>query len=203
MGLGNATIQQWADALMPRIGAQASAVNVANMGAWYECEQSSAQYNIWNTTLNCCGGVPVNSVNVMSYPSLAAGVSATASTLLQSNFMPIVAVFRANGSKVELANAVGSTGWGTNPQCIDSAAAPPGTKGTAGGGTTAAQVSDWAPYVRKSAKDCAGCARLLLGTGQAVAKLTPVFIAPKLVLPQPQDTMWTPHHPLPTQPEAP
>jgi hypothetical protein len=201
VSLGDATLSQWAAALLPRIGAPVTANNQANMGAWYECEQSDADYNIWNTTLACCGGSPVNSAGVMSYPSLAAGVDATVSTLLGGNFGPIVAVFRSDGTRLELANAVGATGWGTSPACIDSAASPPGGTKGGGGPVTVSSASDWSPQIREAAKRCGRCAARQMAGAAVTVALTAKLVPPVVTVPAAKSVLWVPGTPLPTLPE--
>jgi hypothetical protein len=114
----------WANDILTGLKAPQSQNNIQKLAAWNACEGNLAGQsglginNPFNTTLNCCGGVSVNSAGVKRYPNIASGVSATLQTLQAPRYALVVANLRGDGSGSTFATAVGSSGWGTSGSCI-------------------------------------------------------------------------------------
>jgi hypothetical protein len=84
--------QQFAAAVLKRIGAPPSAKNIAFMLTWFKREGTRAKFNPMATTLKYGSyGKDLNSVGVKNYNDFESGVGATAATLLGKNrYMGIV-----------------------------------------------------------------------------------------------------------------
>jgi hypothetical protein len=106
-----------------------SQTQVDMMLAWMNAEHGAADaspqaaFNPLNTTLATTGSSNFNSFgpggqyHVRNYSTWQEGVNATAQTLAQSNFSPIVAALKASNGN-SFVQAIGSTGWGTSPQAV-------------------------------------------------------------------------------------
>ena len=84
----------FAGLLLDALGAPRTDSNVAFLVAWMGREGTSAAFNPLATTLPWPGSTDFNSVGVRNYPTLAAGVAATAQTLT-SGYPAIVGDLRA------------------------------------------------------------------------------------------------------------
>lgn len=94
------TRDDFARALLARLGAPASDTNVEFLASWMAREGTSAQFNPLATTLRVPGSTALggNPAGVQNYPDFAAGVDATARTLL-SGYPRIVAdLIRGDGA---------------------------------------------------------------------------------------------------------
>lgn len=100
-------------ALLRAIGAPVTAANERRLSAWAQEEGTSARFNPFATTkAGPPGTSSFNSVGVKNYPSAAAGVAATAATLLQPNMSVIVSALRnPNETDAQFAAALGSSPW--------------------------------------------------------------------------------------------
>jgi hypothetical protein len=116
----------WESQVLGAIGAPQTPQNVANLDAWQAAEGGStnntAAWNPLNTTRGTgiygqsLGGQPIagNSAGVLAFPNWDAGLEATAATLEQPNFDPILTALRAGNTPLpQFQQTVGSTPWGT------------------------------------------------------------------------------------------
>jgi hypothetical protein len=108
------------------MGAPTSQNNINKLAAWNACEGNAPGQsglpinNPFNTTLNCCGGVSVNSAGVKAYPSWNAGMQATVITIQGTPYTLILTNLRNDGGTAAFAAAVGASPWGTSGTCIAS-----------------------------------------------------------------------------------
>lgn len=91
--------------------------NARALCAWAGAEGGSAWFNLLNTTRYAPGSWDYNFAHVKSYPTLAAGLFATAATLRQTtppgDFSPILRCLRINAPAASTLRAVESSNWGT------------------------------------------------------------------------------------------
>jgi hypothetical protein len=120
----------WQSQILTGLNAPVSQNNQNKLAAWNACEGNDTGLsglganNPFNTTCDCCGGAPIssNSAGVRMYPTLAAGCQATLNTLKGgTRYAAIVTNLQQDGDAQAFANAVGSSGWGTNGGCIANA----------------------------------------------------------------------------------
>ena len=95
------------------IHAPGSYRNILAMVGWAQAEGSLADYNPLATTLKRPGSTDFNSVGVQNYTSSAQGVYATALTLIQNNFIPIVSSLQASHDAATTWSVIGNSNWGT------------------------------------------------------------------------------------------
>lgn len=107
------TISEYAEALLPRIGAQPTWYNLIACAAWKLAEGSQAAWNPFDTTEDAPGATDYNSVGVKNYPDEATGVSATAATLLNGLYGGTLTALRLGNDAYAVARAVGTSPWGT------------------------------------------------------------------------------------------
>jgi hypothetical protein len=114
----------WETQILTKIGAPATKNNIQSLDIWAYNEggaglANNAAYNPLNTTVTAPGSTSINSVGVQSFPSAAAGIAATAQTLLQSNFAYLkqALVWNLNsdqfGQLLTTANGGSGAMWGT------------------------------------------------------------------------------------------
>lgn len=109
-----AAFPDWEVKLLRAIGAPATPENLRFLSAWQRAEGGTASFNPLNTTQPFGGASNYNSVGVKNYPSATAGLEATAKTLTNGYYGPIVSLLRrGRASAVDLAKAVASSPWGT------------------------------------------------------------------------------------------
>ena len=86
----------WAAAILAALKAPATAANLSSLTNWFGHEGGGGANNPLNTTLHTTGSTgSINSAGVQNYSSPAAGVTATAKTLLGGGYNAIVAALRA------------------------------------------------------------------------------------------------------------
>jgi len=111
------TVADFATLLLGALGAPVSATNVGAIVAWAAGEGSCAANNPLDTTEPEPGATPFNTLSggthVWNYPSAAIGVEATAATLGNGLYGPILAALRADAGVAAVERAVRSTPWGT------------------------------------------------------------------------------------------
>jgi hypothetical protein len=117
----------WAKTLLGRLGIRPSHGAVKALVGWANAEgghwHNSANFNPLNTTLRLPGSSVMgggNTAGVQSYRNWAQGLKATADTL--RNYPGVLSALRA-GDAMQVANAVGSSPWGTNAGLLRSAIA--------------------------------------------------------------------------------
>jgi hypothetical protein len=103
----------YAQELLSKLGAPATANNVAFLNAWAKAEGGNASYNPFNTTQPAPGASNYNSVGVRNYTSPQQGISATIQTLLNGRYGNIVQGLRSGATPQALATAVANSPWGT------------------------------------------------------------------------------------------
>lgn len=113
------TPQSWAAALLSSGGWPQSACNLAAVTGWEAAEGgnwgNSARFNPLDTTQPEPGSWPINSVDVMAYPSWAEGFAATLATLRNGRYGGILAALSAGDDAQAVADAVAASPWGTGP----------------------------------------------------------------------------------------
>lgn len=111
------TREEWARALLGRLGYSASKSNVTALLAWMRAEggnwNNSAHFNPLNTTQRMSGSSSMNSVGVQSYTSWDQGLAATVKTLRNGYYGGILSALSSGNSANAVANAVVSSPWGT------------------------------------------------------------------------------------------
>lgn len=109
--------EQWARALLSRLGYSTSNANVTAIMAWMRAEggnwNNSAHYNPLNTTQRMSGSSSMNSVGVQSYTSWEQGLQATVTTLRNGYYGPILSALKSGKSANAVAQAVVGSPWGT------------------------------------------------------------------------------------------
>lgn len=112
-----ASLAQWGafwNALLVRLGAPITDINLAALSAWARAE--GMRQSTWNplaTTEPFPGAVPLagNPDGVKSYPDSGAGVEATARTLLLPAYVKVVAALRKGNSIASIWAAVNASPW--------------------------------------------------------------------------------------------
>lgn len=108
-----AGIPGWQRAVLKAINAPPTQSNLRFLDLWQRAEGGTAAANPLNTTQPAAGATDYNSVHVKNYPDPITGIGATAKTLLNGRYGPIVEGLRGGASLVELARAVAASPWGT------------------------------------------------------------------------------------------
>lgn len=113
------TREDFARALLPKIGARASKRNLVALVAWQRAEGIAGKFNPLNTTLDAPDATDFNSVGVKNYVSFLQGVEATAKTLNYGadrglyGYRPIRKRLRGNSFAWLTLRAVERSAWGT------------------------------------------------------------------------------------------
>ena len=111
----------WRFRLLRAIHAKGVWQNRRLLGAWARAEGGTARYNPLNTTQPWPGATDYNSAHVKNYPTGAAGIAATATTLVNGHYDGIVADLRAgkkNARAIVADNAAEFDVWGTHASHI-------------------------------------------------------------------------------------
>lgn len=111
----------WKFRLLRAIHAKGGLENRRLLRAWGKAEGGTAQWNPLNTTEPWPGATEYNSAGVKNYPNGAAGIAATAATLVNGHYDGIVTDLRAGTKKAEQIvrdNRNEISTWGTNPNLI-------------------------------------------------------------------------------------
>lgn len=113
----------WRQRLLAMIGAPITDENLRFLRAWAMSEGGEAEWNPLNTTMPVSYFVAgdYNSAGVKNYSKATAGVCATALTLIQTTFMPIVGALQSGNKTAEqILDLCGPQlrTWGTNPDTI-------------------------------------------------------------------------------------
>jgi len=107
--LTGAAAKVWAASILKALSAPVTSANVSSLEDWFEHEGGGGQNNPLNTTLETSNVVAtINSAGVRSYSTPAAGVAATAQTLLGSGYSAIVSALRAGTGLANAGGAVSS-----------------------------------------------------------------------------------------------
>ena len=94
------------------IGAPINDITYAAISFWADSEgMPPGEHNPLATTLNCCGGVNVNSDGVKSYPTVQDGAHATAATLHGIDYTAIVSAFQAGNDSGKIWEAINRSPW--------------------------------------------------------------------------------------------
>jgi hypothetical protein len=104
----------WAILLLDRLGAPVTTENLRALLAWIGAEANdTAFHNPLATTMEAAGARGVNEVGVKAYPSDDVGIEATAQTLHNGLYAPIIAALGAGDSALRVVSAVAASPWGT------------------------------------------------------------------------------------------
>lgn len=106
----------WRFRLLAAIHAKGHWQNRRLLGAWAVAEGGTASYNPLNTTQPWPGATDYNTAHVKNYPSGAAGIAATAATLVNGYYNGIVADLRVgklSAEEIVQRNAAEFNTWGT------------------------------------------------------------------------------------------
>lgn len=113
------TREDFARALLPKIGAPTTKRNLVALVAWQRAEGIAGKFNPLNTTLGAQGATDFNSVGVKNYVSFLQGVEATAKTLNYGadrglyGYRQIRKRLRGNSFAWLTLRAVEKSAWGT------------------------------------------------------------------------------------------
>ncbi len=105
---------RWAELLLGRLGAPICQDNLTVVVAWQAAEGTAAAYNPLATTHAFEGATDFNAVGVKNYPSLQAGLDATAETLYgptSYGYGAIISSLAACAPAMTTAQAVNASAW--------------------------------------------------------------------------------------------
>jgi hypothetical protein len=132
--------EAWSEAILTALGAPLTSANIVSIGYWMQNEAGSPPYGIVgaNNPINVSesgyDGTPIQSdgdgvTYLMSYPTVADGVAATAAYLERGNYTDILADLRAGAglSDPNLASEIGLYSGGGYSTIPDSFGASQGT----------------------------------------------------------------------------
>jgi hypothetical protein len=113
----------WRFRLLRAIHGSGYRANRRLLKAWARAEGGTARYNPLNTTEPWPGATDYNSAGVKNYPTGAAGIAATAATLVNGHYDGIVADFRRRkdhktARQIVVENAGEFDVWGTGSKLI-------------------------------------------------------------------------------------
>lgn len=102
----------WRGLLLMALSCPLSEVNVDALQWWADSEGMPLSENNWlATTISGFGGYVVNGVGVKAYPSVQAGVDATAATLRYPAYRNVINALQNGNSFQEIWSAVNSSPW--------------------------------------------------------------------------------------------
>ena len=113
------TREDFARALLPKVGARATKRNLVALVAWQRAEGIAGTFNPLNTTQEMDGATDFNSVGVKNYRTFLQGVEATAKTLNYGadrglyGYRAIRKRLRGNSFAWLTLRAVERSAWGT------------------------------------------------------------------------------------------
>lgn len=104
---------EWAEALLPALGAGAGRENMIAIVAWEASEGTEATWNPLATTKDMPGSTAYNSSGVRNYVSRGQGVEATVATLELPNrgYEPIISRLRSGSDAMKTAEAIRASLW--------------------------------------------------------------------------------------------
>lgn len=106
------SVAPWALAVLAALGTSSNGDNGLALDLWAQSEGAPDWRHNWlNTTLNGYGGTSINSVGVKAYPTFAAGVKATASTLRQGNMSGIYYALTSGVDIQVIFTAINASPW--------------------------------------------------------------------------------------------
>ncbi len=111
----------WKFRLLRAIHAKGSLENRRLLAAWARAEGGTAKYNPMNTTEPWPGATNYNTAGVKNYPTGAAGIAATAATLVNGYYNGLVADLRSGkwtARQIVTRNAAEIDKWGTGAQRV-------------------------------------------------------------------------------------
>lgn len=108
------TISEWAVEYLTFLAVPITADKVQALCAWHAKEGGSAQWNPLNTTEPAEGATDYNTVGVKNYPSMAAGIEATAATLCNGHYPNLLHLFEGQPAAMSIASCLPDLNiWGT------------------------------------------------------------------------------------------
>jgi len=129
----------WQRGVLQALGAPATSSNLRFLNAWQQAEGGGASFNPLNTTQHAPGASSYNSVGVRNFVSPQQGIQATARTLMNGFYNPIVQGLRSGqASATQLAQEVARSPWGTGAGVLR-------VLGSGGGAAPPAQPAAYTP----------------------------------------------------------
>jgi hypothetical protein len=104
---------EWAESLLPALGAGAGKENLIAIVAWEASEGTQATWNPLATTKDMPGSTQYNGAGVRNYLSLEQGIDATTGTIELPNrgYEPIIARLKDGGDAMKTAEAIRDSMW--------------------------------------------------------------------------------------------
>lgn len=158
------------------------------LDAWTRAEGTKAAFNPLATTQGAPGATSFNSVNVRNYPDFNTGLRATAQTLLNGRYDPIVQGLRSGtATATQLAQAVANSPWGTGGGVLRALGSPAGATAVP---TTAAPLPSGPAMPSASPPNLGAISNALVGTlgqspGAQLQALMGALGTPSLQTPMP------------------
>jgi hypothetical protein len=114
---GAEPIRQFGAAVMARIAAPTTSVNLDAFAAWAGGENTCARFNPLATTQPEPGATPFNNLgggsHVWNYPNFSVGVQGTTTALTNGLYQPVIVAFQASAGVDAVTAAVARSPWGT------------------------------------------------------------------------------------------
>jgi hypothetical protein len=104
---------QFSRDVLSRIGAPATAQNMAVMQAWIKAEGTKAQFNPLATVRRAPGATDFNSVGVKNFVSYDQGVDTTVGAITNGLYDDVIAALRRGNDAYAVADAIEASPWGT------------------------------------------------------------------------------------------
>jgi hypothetical protein len=110
-------LRQFGAAVLARIAAPSTSVNLDAFAAWAGGENTCARFNPLATTQPEPGATPFNNLggggHVWNYPNFSVGVQATTTALTNGLYRPVITAFQASAGVGAVTAAVARSPWGT------------------------------------------------------------------------------------------
>jgi len=103
----------WPAALLRAAHEPVTRCDVSFLRAWARTENTTASHNPLATTMPEPGSTTFNSAGVQNYTSYRQGLKATAATLRNGFYQPLVSDLRAGDNAQQCADDVARSKWGT------------------------------------------------------------------------------------------
>ena len=153
------TPQTFAEAILTRIGAPITKLNVADIMSWENAEGGAwgggAAFNPLNTTRKGYASSDFNSAGVQNYKNWGDGINATLDTLNLPAYKTVAEAL-INGGSQDFGTTVAATPWGTAPFTVNIQPHLPVVEIASAGGKTT--IGNWASDVGQGIGDAGSTA---------------------------------------------